>query len=310
MPPTGLSDRRILVVGCLGMLARDLMACLAERRMNPVGVDLPECDITREEASTAAIEDVAPALVINCAAYTAVDQAESDAETAFAVNRDGPANLAAACSRRGIPLVHISTDYIFDGRGTAPYREDTPPGPLGVYALSKWQGEESVRERLPAHVIVRTAWLYGVHGRNFVKTMLQLARTRETIRVVADQHGCPTWSADLASALADISERLLGPPSDVPWGTYHFCAAGITTWCGFARAVIEGAARLETLLAKPDGVLPITTAEYPTAAPRPAYSALDCSKISRVFGIVPRPWTAMLADMLNRYYAVRNPLHE
>jgi dTDP-4-dehydrorhamnose reductase len=289
---------QVLVIGSRGMLARDLLAGLAHRGFTTLGYDLPEVDITQPAELFAKLQTIAPELVMNCAAYTAVDQAEREEEPAFAVNREGPAHLADACRRLGIPLLHISTDYVFDGSATRPYREDDPVNPLGVYGRSKWEGEQAVRARLGQHLIVRTAWLYGVHGNNFVKTILRLAREREQLRVVADQYGSPTWTVDLAGALVTMTERVLADRAAVSWGTYHFCGAGHTNWHGLATAIVEAAQRGETL--KVREVLPITTDEYPLPAARPAWSVLDCSKITSNFGVAPRFWQLGLEEMLQR----------
>ncbi len=242
----------------------------------------------------------APGLLINCAAYTAVDKAESEPEAAFAVNRDGPANLADECERLGIPLIHISTDYVFNGKSDRPYREEDAADPLNVYGLSKWEGEEAVRSRLVEHIIVRTSWLYGSRGRNFVKTMLRLGAEREELKVVSDQYGCPTWSFDLAVCLVRIAERVLSGSEEVPWGTYHFCGAGVTTWYNFASAILDEARRRQS--SRIARVSPVPTSSYPTVAARPGYSALDCGKIEASFGIAPPPWEKSLAGLIDKLY--------
>lgn len=293
---TKTETSEILVVGCRGMLGTDLMARLARDGLAARGMDLPDIDITRPAGLRSVMSEVEPWLVVNCAAYTAVDRAEQDVDLAFAVNRDGPANLAAACATAQVPLVHISTDYVFDGAKQSAYREDDPAAPLGVYGRSKWAGEEAIRERLPEHVIIRTAWLYGRHGPNFVSTMLRLMRRRETLKVVADQHGCPTWTGHLAAAIARVAERIRSARPSVPWGTYHYCGLDDTTWYGFAEAIAAEAGRSEPLTVKK--ILPITTADYPTAARRPAHSVLDCSKIRDRFGVEAQPWRPTLVQFL------------
>jgi dTDP-4-dehydrorhamnose reductase len=290
----------VLVVGCLGMLGRDLVARLKGEGFEVTGLDIPDIDITRLKELNACLDRLGSDLVINCAAYTAVDKAESEPEIAFLVNRDGSANLAEACLHRDIPLIHISTDYVFDGTGARPYREDDEASPLGVYGESKWQGEQAIRSRLARHLIVRTAWLYGLHGKNFVKTILGLAGENESIRVVADQHGCPTWTEDLAGALAVMARRAVDNPGDLPWGTYHYCGAGQTSWHGFAEAIVEEGRGYQAL--KATGVVPISTAEYPTPARRPAYSVLDCGKIAASFGIQPVAWRRSLKSYLARTF--------
>jgi dTDP-4-dehydrorhamnose reductase len=287
-----------LVIGAYGMLGRDLVRSLELSEFTPMGWDLDHIDITRLASVRTKLQEASADVVINCAAYTAVDRAESEADLAFAVNRDGAAYLAEVCAAQQTPLIHISTDYVFDGEADRPYREDDPANPIGVYALSKWQGEQAVRERLAEHLIVRTAWLYGVYGDNFVKTILRLAREREELRVVADQRGCPTWAGDLAGALVSLIRRVVTDRVTVPWGTYHYCGAGETTWHGFATAIIALGRRSENL--QVHRVAPITTADYPVPARRPPWSVLDCSKIAASFGITPRPWQIGLEDMMRQ----------
>ena len=292
-----MKDATILVMGHCGMLGRDLIARFEANRYTVIGLDCHEIDITRAPQVDAAIGDHGPQLVINCAAYTAVDKAEAEPELAFAVNLTGPENLAKACMHVGVPLIHISTDYVFDGKATRPYREDDPVNPLNVYGRSKREGEQAVRTRLPAHLIVRTAWLYGVHGNSFVKTIMRLAMEREELQIVADQHGSPTWTEDLSGALLEMSMRVLRDPRDVPWGTYHYCNSGRTTWFDFARLIVEAARPRGEVKVK--RLVPIASADYPVATPRPAFSVLDCTKIARNFGITPRPWEEAFAGMLD-----------
>ncbi len=256
-----------------------------------------DLDISDAAAVQALVAATAPRVVINATAYTAVDKAESDAATAFAVNRDGPAHLAAACARADIALVHISTDYVFDGSKTGAYVENDPVAPLGVYGASKLAGEDAVRASGVRHLILRTAWVYGVHGHNFVKTMLRLGRERDLLKVVDDQHGCPTFAGDLAEAILALSRRLIaGTVSGADHGTFHCVGQGATSWCGFARTILDRAA---PHLGKHPHVEAITTADYPTPARRPANSVLDCTKLTRVHGLTLRPWQDALADMLH-----------
>lgn len=292
-------NRNIVVIGSSGMLGADLVEALGEAGLKTVALARPELDITRAESVRSALDRVdSPGLVINCAAYTAVDQAESEPEAAFAANRDGPAHLADACGKLGVPLLHISTDYVFDGTSRRPYKEEDPVNPINVYGLSKLQGEEAVRSGLFEHIIVRTSWLYGQRGRNFVKTILKLAGEREELRVVCDQHGCPTWSLDLARCLVRISRLVLSAPESVPWGTYHFCGKGATTWYEFAAAILTEAKR-----SRPENLArltPVSTSAYPTPAARPVYSVLDCVKIAEAFEIFPPEWEKSLAGMLEK----------
>jgi len=256
----------VLVVGGRGQLGRSLAA------RGAVPVDVDELDITKP------FELPACDLVINAAAYTAVDKAESERDRAFAINRDGAANLARACTARGIPMIHVSTDYVFDGTATRPYREDDPTAPQSVYGESKLAGERAVLDA--GHTVVRTSWLFAEGGPSFVHTMLRLGRERPVLRVVADQHGCPTYAGDLADALLALKAS----------GLYHYCNDGATTWHAFATEIMA-AAHL------PTRVDAITTAEYPTPARRPAYSVLDTSKI-RALGIRPPSWRIGLARVV------------
>lgn len=279
------------------------MARLNLTEHQAIGMGLPELDITRPEELSAALKSCSPDLVINCAAYTEVDKAETEAALAFLVNRDGAANLADACKERDIPLIHISTDYVFDGQSRLPYKEADPVNPLGVYGRSKWAGEEAVRSSLPEHLIIRTAWLFGVHGHSFVGTILRLAREKEEIKVVADQFGCPTWTGDLADGLVKIAETVASGKNRVEWGTYHFCGKGKVSWHGFARAVIDEGRRREAL--KVREILPIDTAEYPAAAARPAWSVLDCSKVETNFNLLCRDWRQGLKEMMLELYGMQ-----
>ncbi len=247
-----------------------------------------------------AISDYQPALLINAAAYTNVDKAESEPDLAFAVNRDGPNNLAGACANANLPFIHISTDYVFNGQKKSPYIETDQVSPLGVYGKSKEQGEKRVRSQTKEHVILRTSWLYGVHGNNFVKTMLRLGKEKKIIKVVADQYGCPTSAGDLAETILIIA-GLIRNSSKINWGTYHYCGQGITTWHEFAKAVFDIAARHEAM--KVEKIEPIKTIDYPTAAKRPFFSGLDCSLIEKSFGIKAKPWHESLKLTINRIFA-------
>lgn len=237
-----------------------------------------------------------PGIVLNAAAYTAVDRAETERELVFAVNRDGPAALAAGCSARGIPLIHVSTDYVFDGNA-GPYREEDSPSPVSVYGASKLAGEDAIRSRLPRHVILRTSWLFSAFGGNFVKTMLRLGRERSEIRVVDDQHGCPTPAQALAAAMLSLAKRAAQGES-LTWGTYHFAGQPATTWRLFAEKIFQTAHRLGLLKEEPR-VVPITTQDYPTAARRPANSVLDCRSLAKI-GLVPPDWRTGLNETLER----------
>lgn len=286
---------KVLIVGCYGQVGSELRRQAAGRGLAALALDRGELDITDAEAVAAQLAASGAGVVINAAAYTAVDRAEQEPALAYAANRDGPAHLAAACAQLEIPLLHISTDYVFDGQKSGPYREDDPPAPQGVYGDSKWQGEEAVRQRLDRHIILRVSWVFGIDGHNFVKTMLRLARERDELRVVADQHGCPTYAGAIAEVLLELAARI-GQGVELPWGTYHYGGTPATTWHSFAEAILAEGSRYETLRART--VTAITTADYPTPARRPANSVLACERIAALLGIRPQPWQTGLQTML------------
>src|SRR5436190_15004305 len=288
---------KLLVLGAGGQVGHELTRLAWPADYRVAAFDRAEIDITRQESVSAAVDRERPDIVINAAAYTAVDRAESEPEAAWAANSAGAGYLAAACRSAGIPLIHISTDYVFDGSKKGPYREDDPVNPLGVYGHSKEAGDRAVREALPEHVILRTAWVYSAHGHNFVKTMLRVAAERPVLRVVADQVGSPTGAADIAAAIQEIVRQIRGGATK--WGAYHFAGAGAVTWHGFAEAIFELAAPWR---GPPPQVEAITTADYPTPARRPANSVLDCRLIGEAFGITPRPWRAAVAEVIRELY--------
>ncbi len=263
---------RWLVTGAAGMLGRDLTALLAARNEEFTALARADLDLTDADAVNAAVAAVKPDVVVNCAAWTAVDAAEEHEAAALAVNGHGPANLATACAGAGALLVHPSTDYVFDGRASAPYAEDAPTAPAGAYGRTKLAGERAVRSALPnASYVVRTAWLYGAHGKNFVKTMLRLAGNGTAPGVVADQHGQPTWTADVAARVCALIDQSAAP------GVYHATSSGQTTWFGFAQeifALYQGQGQPEDPERRRLAPRPIATADYPTPARRPAYSVL------------------------------------
>lgn len=285
----------VLVIGCRGQIGRELMAARMPAGVSRLGLGRGDLDLTDRDAVGRLIGRCRPALIVNAAGYTAVDRAESEPRAAFAVNADGPAGLAEAAAAAGSALIHLSTDYVFDGTKADAYTEDDPVGPLGVYGASKAAGEQAVRERLARHVILRTSWVFGAHGTNFIKTMLRLGRARDRLRVVADQRGCPTGAADIAAAIIGIARQLLTEGRGGVWGTYHFAGRGATTWHGFAEAIFERAA---PLWGRRPEVVPIATADYPTPARRPASSVLDCTRFERTFGLPRRPWTEQLDAVL------------
>jgi dTDP-4-dehydrorhamnose reductase len=238
--------------------------------------------------------------VINAAAYTEVDRAESEETLAFAVNAVAPSRLAVETGQRGIPLVHVSTDYVFDGRKGAPYIEQDRVGPVNVYGRSKLAGERGVGAANPRHVILRTSWAYSPYRTNFVKTILRLAAERDRLAVVADQRGCPTAACDIAKSCLDIAMRCASEPEAVPYGVYHFAGAGEASWFEFATAIVDMSADRR---AKTPQVVPIRTSEYPTPATRPLDSRLDCAAIVRAFGVDLRPWRVALEETIDRLSA-------
>jgi dTDP-4-dehydrorhamnose reductase len=290
----------VLVIGCRGQVGRELMEAQPPGGVSPVGLGHGDLDVTDRDAVRRVIDRYRPVLIVNAAAYTAVDRAESEPEAAFAVNADGPAHLAEAAAAAGIALVHLSTDYVFDGAQAGAYREDDPVRPLNVYGGSKAAGERAIRERLERHVILRTSWVFGTHGTNFVQTMLRLGRERDRLLVVADQRGCPTGAADIADAILGIAHQLLVEGRDSVWGTYHFAGQGSTTWYDFAEAIFERAA---PFWGRRPEVAPITTADYPTPARRPAASVLDCTRFERIFALPRRPWSERLDAVVGRLLA-------
>ncbi|MGD8693715.1 MAG: dTDP-4-dehydrorhamnose reductase [Syntrophobacterales bacterium] len=287
---------RILLTGANGQVGWELSNRSGKHGIEILALDRSDLDITDPVSVSKEVNHAGASLVVNAAGYTAVDQAESEPELAFAVNRDGPAYLASACSKAGIPLVNISTDYVFDGRKEGAYLVTDPVSPLSVYGKSKAAGEAELRKYLKEHFILRTGWVYGVHGDNFVKTMLRLGREREVVQVVSDQYGCPTYAADLAETILKIAARSL-EGGQVQWGTYHYCGKGVTTWHGFAEEIFRLASEYASLKVK--RVEPISTSEYPTPAKRPASSILDCAVLESTFNIHPQPWAESLAHMLD-----------
>jgi dTDP-4-dehydrorhamnose reductase len=288
----------ILVVGQAGQVARCLHATAQERGIPLISIGRPELDITDADSIKRAIRDVAPATIINAAAYTAVDQAEAEAEEAYRVNSAGAGLLAKAAADRNIPFIHISTDYVFDGDGSTPYRENDPTSPLGVYGRSKRDSEIEVMAAHPGAVVVRTSWVYSAFGTNFLKTMMRLADSHPVVRVVNDQHGSPTSAHELAPALLQVASRLSSPGASNRGGIYHLTADGQTTWFGFAEAIFDA---LNSRGHRTPEVMPIPTTEYPTPAKRPAYSVLDCTRMERVFGVRLPPWRRSLDTCLEQF---------
>ena len=288
---------KVLITGAGGQVGYELVR-LAPADYEVVGLSSSELDVTDALAIHAAFERVQPNVVINAAAYTAVDKAESDAARAYAVNRDALGLLGLAANKAQVPLLHISTDYVFPGNATHPYRETDAPGPTGVYGTSKLEGEQLLAKTCHRHLILRTSWVFGAHGHNFVKTMLRLGAERERLAVVADQQGGPTAAASIAQALWCIVARYRRE-GDLPWGLYHYTGTPACTWHEFASEIFRQATALG-MLARAPQVEPIRTEQYPTPARRPAWSVLDCTLIEQTFAVHQEDWRAALSDVLGR----------
>lgn len=277
---------RLAVTGKNGQVVSALQA-LASADLEIVALGRPELDLAQPETVLQALSDAKPDVVVSAAAYTAVDKAESEPELAFAVNRDGAGAVAQAAKELGVPIIHLSTDYVFDGTKATAYVETDAIGPMSVYGLSKLEGENTVAENTPNHAILRTAWVYSEYGNNFVKTMLRLGESRDEINVVADQFGCPTSANDIASAIVEIARQLSADSSSRLRGVFHLSGTGETNWANFAKQIFAFSAENG---GKPMVVNDIVTAQYPTPAKRPANSRLDCSKLEEVFGIRLPAW--------------------
>lgn len=278
-------NRPLLIVGAKGQLGRELTDEASRHNNVIVAAGREDLDITQAEAVRRVVGEALPRAIINCAAYTAVDKAESDSDAAHAINALGPEYLARAAAEHGIPLLHVSTDYVFDGGKSDAYTEDYPVAPLGVYGCTKEEGERRVRNTHSEHIMLRTSWVYGRYGNNFLKTMLRLSRERDELRVVADQRGCPTATIDIARAL--LAAESAASSGRAKWGTYHFAGTGVTTWHGFAHEIVSAAARAG---GRSVPVIPIATKDYPTPAKRPANSELDSSRFMEKFGYKSPPW--------------------
>ena len=286
----------ILVTGGAGQLAT---ALVQEGGSAVHRVGRPDFDFDRPETLAATFRAVRPSLLVNAAAWTGVDTAEAEPDAAARANRDGPATLAALCADAGIPMVHVSTDYVFDGLKGAPYTEADPTSPTGVYGRTKLEGEQAVLAACPRAVVLRTSWVYSAVGKNFVRTMLGAAQRMPRLRVVADQRGCPTAARDLAVAILAVA-RQLGDGSPARSGVFHACGTGDATWHGFAAAIFEEAARYGHSVPAVDA---IATVDWPTPARRPPDSRLDCTRLAMAFGVRLPPWRASLARVIDELLA-------
>lgn len=285
---------KFLITGANGQVGYCLTQQLqGEHEILAVGRN--ELDITDQSAVKKAIENFCPNVIINAAAHTAVDRAETEIELSKAINVKGPQYLAEAAKSVGAAILHISTDYVFDGQRAGKYKESDATDPQGVYGRTKLEGEQAVAAANDKFIVLRTAWVFGEHGNNFVKTMLRLAKTRDTLGVVADQVGGPTYAGDIAKALIQIAEKIIAG-ENVEYGVYHFTGEPYVSWCDFAKAIFAEAV-LQNVLEKAPLVNAITTADYPTPAKRPANSCLDLTKIQQVFGIQPSDWQKALKNI-------------
>lgn len=303
---------RILLTGIAGQLGQELKPILTPLG-DVIGVDRQTLDLAQPDKIRQVIGEVKPDLIVNAAAYTAVDKAETETELANAINGTAPTIMAEEAQQLGAALIHVSTDYVFDGRKNTPYTEEDIPNPINAYGQSKLLGEEGIRKVCDRHIILRTAWVYGTYGKgNFVKTMLRLGAERDELRVVVDQVGTPSWTNDIARAIAAIASRFADaqprqhpdsvPMNPVSTGTYHFTNSGAISWYDFAVAIFEEAQQIGFPL-KVRRVVPISTPEYPTPAARPAYSVLSTKKISGVLGTHPPHWRSALRQMLEQLYS-------
>jgi dTDP-4-dehydrorhamnose reductase len=281
----------IWIIGCNGMLGKELSGLFDARGIEYTGTDR-ECDITDRSALRGFAAGKKIEWIVNCSAYTAVDKAEDEEQLAFSINAEGAGNIAAVASELGANMLHISTDYVFSGKGTSPYMESEPVAPASAYGRTKLEGEKLVAGTCPRHIIIRTAWLYGAHGNNFVHTMLRLLAEKDSLTVVDDQRGTPTWSYDLSAAIAHIITS-----GSSRYGIYHFSNAGEISWFDFACAIRDMALE-KGILSKNTPILPVTSDKYPTKAVRPSYSVLDKTKIQRELGVAVPDWRESLDKFL------------
>lgn len=288
---------RLLIAGWHGQVARALIEAAPSRpEIKALAAGRPALDVRDPRSIERAFGDISPDIVINTAAYTAVDHAETDADAAFALNRDGAALLARAAARRNIPIIHLSTHYVFDGSKPAPYDESDATCPATVFGRSKLEGEHAVRGANPRHVVIRTGWVFSPAKGTFVPKILEAANRGETVRVVADQRGNPTYAPHLASAILDVARDIAASRSVEPaWGTYHAAGSGTASWHDFAREIVSASA-------SGDGcsIEPIGSSDYPASAPRPRNSELDCAKFERTFGLRLPPWREGVASCLSQ----------
>ncbi|MCY9804036.1 dTDP-4-dehydrorhamnose reductase [Vibrio scophthalmi] len=287
---------RVLITGCYGQVGHCLTQQLADAESTIVlALDRDQLDITNQDAVNTIVDDFQPSIIINAAAHTAVDRAEEEVELSYAINRDGPNYLAQAAQRVGAVILHISTDYVFDGNKTGEYIESDIANPQGVYGESKLAGEVAVANACGKHIILRTAWVFGENGNNFVKTMLRLGSARNELSIVGDQFGGPTYAGDIADALIQIAKRIT-EDDEIEYGVYHYSGLAHVSWFEFANAIFDAAVKQKVISKKPS-LTSITTDQYPTPAKRPSNSRLSTDKITLNFGIKASNWTAALNNI-------------
>jgi len=286
---------KIVLFGAGGQLGRTFTVVTQSQEIKVSSYPRDKADITNRKIIFSILERENPDYVVNAAAYTAVDKAEAEQERAFLINEVGVKNIAEACKKYNATLIHISTDYMFDGENSAAYIENDKPNPINVYGLSKWKGEEAVRQALDQHIILRVSWVFGLYGNNFVKTMLKLGSEREALNIVSDQIGCPTSTENISNVILEIIDHL-ETKSNKPFGTYHYCDSPVTNWHAFAKKIFSEAEKYQPLKIKQ--VNAIKTVDYPTPAKRPMNSQLNCELIKSTFDIEQRSWEKSLNKLV------------
>jgi len=286
---------KIVLFGAGGQLGRTFMDVAQFHKINVSAYARSEADITNENTVLAILQEEKPDYVVNAAAYTAVDKAETEHELAFQINEAAVKNIALACKKYNTTLIHLSTDYVFDGEKNSAYVEDDTSNPINVYGLSKWKGEEVVRQTLEQYIILRVSWVFGLYGNNFVKTMLKLGREREAFNIVSDQVGCPTSTENISEIILEIINHLETKESN-PFGTYHYCDSPVTNWHAFANKIFSEAKKYQPLKIKQ--VNAIKAVDYPTPAKRPMNSQMNCELIKSTFNIEQRSWEQSLNKLV------------
>ena len=292
--------QKILILGANGQVGKELSKRADDFEVNVTAFTRTELDITNSQVVASILENLRPNTVINAAAYTAVDDAENRPEVAYKVNRDAPENLAKICEKLSIPFIHISTDYVFDGKKSSAYLEDDPVCPLGIYGRSKEAGEAAIRDNTEKYIILRTSWVYAAHGINFLRTMMRLANERSELNIVEDQFGVPTCAVDIADALLLIAKRITNNALEPSWGTFHYTSKNATTWRGFAEEIFKELQNYKMSVPLVNG---IPSSQYPTPALRPLNSVLNCDKIERVYNVARRDWKEGMREVVAQLIA-------